>query len=388
MSAPLRILGVMTGTSCDGLDAACIEIHPTGWKPLWSAHAAYPARLRARTLALQKPGTRQPIETWLKLDRDLGEWYGSVLSSMIRKHSPKPDLIANHGQTLAHFPGQSVTLQLGDPTRIAVKTGISVASQFRTGDLSAGGQGAPLVPLFHRILAQSLFKNRRGDLKTGVSIHNLGGISNLSYIGPDRKLLAFDTGPSNLWIDASAFKASRGKLKFDRNGRMASQGQVDWNAVKSILKHPYFKKSAPKSTGRDDFPFEYFLRRCRAKGASLVATATAITVESIAQAYEHAILDRGLPLSEIFFCGGGAKNPTLLAWIQSRLPEVEIRTLDEEGFDSQLVEAQAFAYFGLLSLLGEPIGGNWTGAKEFGPPGCLTPGKNWDELWRKFSDLG
>lgn len=381
-SPALRILGVMTGTSCDGLDAACIEISGSGWSPLWSSSCAYPRSLRERVLSLQKEKTRAPIQEWLALHSDLGNWYGTTLQKMIRKQKLRPDVIANHGQTLAHFPSMgksSATLQLGDPTRIANLTGLTVVSHFRDGDIAAGGQGAPLVPLFHQLLAEHL-----GGPDEGISIHNIGGISNLTYIGPviqgERPVLAFDTGPGNIWIDAATEVATKGKQKIDRGGKIAASGQIDIAAVRRLLKHPYFALRAPKSTGRDDFPISAFLSRVRAKDASLVATATALTVESIGQAYEKEILKRGLPLSKIFFCGGGAKNPTLTGWISDRLPGVEVLSLEDSGLDPQLIEAQAFAYFGFLSLLGRPLGGDWTGARGFGPPGMITPGMNWAEV--------
>lgn len=150
--ANIRILGVMTGTSCDGLDAACIEITPSSWQPLWSETASYPLALRKRVLKFQEQDTQVPIREWLALHADLGNWYGKTLHQFINKYSKhKPDAIANHGQTLAHFPfmGQrSSTLQLGNSARIACATGLTVISGFRDGDLAAGGQGAPLVPLF------------------------------------------------------------------------------------------------------------------------------------------------------------------------------------------------------------------------------------------------
>src|SRR5262249_25626100 len=153
--------------------------------------------------------------------------------------------------------------------------------KFRDGDMAAGGQGAPLVPLFHRSLAHVL-----GTLRTGVAIHNIGGISNLTYIGPREKLLAFDTGPGNLWIDIAAEIATGGKAKFDNGGELASQGSVDPKVFRELMKHPYFAKKPPKSTGRDEFTRDFFLSKAgKLKGPSLVTTATVVTTESIAQAY-------------------------------------------------------------------------------------------------------
>jgi anhydro-N-acetylmuramic acid kinase len=181
-------------------------------------------------------------------------------------------------------------------------------------------------------------------------------------------------------MDAATELATRGKLKFDRGGKLARQGEVDAAAVDAIMRNPFFKKAPPKSTGRDDFPFELFKSRTRARGADLVATATAVTCESIAHAYENFILKKRLPLKAIYITGGGAKNPALLDGLKNYLAPIEVKTLEDAGFDPQLVEAQAFAYFGFLSLLGQPVSGSWTGAQGFAPPGQITPGENWADV--------
>jgi anhydro-N-acetylmuramic acid kinase len=392
----------MTGTSCDGLDASCVEFEHVSLKQgtatassdnasqvLWQTSIAYPKALRKRVLALQRPSARIRLADWLDLDRDLGAWYGAALAKLIATRDPKPDAIANHGQTVGHFPaprGKGTTCQLGDPARIAAKTGLTVISDFRSGDLAAGGQGAPLVPLYHRRLArlidQAPSDPSRSKLATGegLSIHNIGGISNLTYVGPKERLLAFDTGPGNIWIDAAVERATRGKQRLDRGGRMALRGTPDWDAVKKILNRSYFGKKPPKSTGRDDFPFELLLHATRVQGPDLVATATWVTAESIARAYERQVLDAGLPLRAVFVCGGGARNETLLEALRVRLPHTSVETLAEAGIDPQFVEAQAFAYFGLLALQGLPLGGEWTGAQGFGSPARITPGENWRNL--------
>jgi anhydro-N-acetylmuramic acid kinase len=382
----MKVLGVMTGTSCDGLDAACVDFDSPsaghdGWKPLWSESLPYPSALRRRVLQAQEPGTRNAIRSWLELHRDLGLWYAASLSKLLKARRPgtRPEVIANHGQTLAHYPGQGLTLQLGDPSIIAQATGLTVVSAFREGDLAAGGQGAPLVPRFHRLLAHKL-----GSGRPGIAIHNLGGMSNLTYVGPKDRLLAFDTGPGNVWIDAAAVMATRGRLHMDEGGRLARSGQVDERGLRELLKHPYFRRAAPKSTGRDEFPVELFLSKTRAKGADLVATATALTVESIARSYENTILRRRLPLRAIYFCGGGAKNPSLIDRLRLRLPSVVIERVDDQGWDGQMIEAQAFAYCGYLALAGQPLGGEWTGARGYGPPAHVIPGANWNQVAPKL----
>lgn len=372
----LRVLGVMTGTSCDGLDAACIEISAEGWRPLWADSLPYPKALRENVLAIQLPGARLSIRELLNLNARLGEWYGSSVSKLLKRYRPSPDVIANHGQTVAHFPDvrPATTLQLGDPARISQATGITVVSNFRDGDIAAGGKGAPLVPLFHSLLAQGLPGGT-----SGVAIHNIGGISNLTYVSPNGEILAFDTGPGNIWIDAAAAKATRGKSLMDRNGALAARGKIDTAAVRAVLKHPYFSRPAPKATGRDDFPFSWFAARTRAKGADLVATATAVTVESIARAYEG-IRSRGRPLDAVYLCGGGARNPVLVEWLSGRMEGIRFGDLSEHGLDPRWIEAQAFAVYGFVALQGAPLGGPWTGAKGFGPPAHVIPGENWSQV--------
>jgi anhydro-N-acetylmuramic acid kinase len=384
----IRAMGIMTGTSCDGLDAACIVISASGWEPLWSESLPYPAPLRKRVLAAQLPGAKLSLRELLELHRDLGEWYAKSAAKIARSKSAlAPHLIANHGQTISHFPAakaQGMTLQLGDPSRIARETGLTVVSQFRDGDMAAGGQGAPLVPLFHRMIAYGL---SQGQPPQGIAIHNIGGISNVTYLGPDDRIIAFDTGPGNLWIDAAAERATRGKLKMDRGGRLAMQGEVDERGLATLLRHPFFKLAPPKSTGRDDFTPAGLFAGTRAKGADLVATATAVTIESIARAYENHIRKAGLPLEAIYVCGGGAKNPSLMEGLRARLDPVPVGTLDEAGLDASLIEAQAFAMFGFLSLQGQPLGGSWTGARGYAPPGMITPGENWPDLISLMRDF-
>jgi anhydro-N-acetylmuramic acid kinase len=362
-----------------------LEIDASGWAPAWEASVPYPRALRERVLTIQTPGAERGLETLLELDRDLGEWYGTTLAKILRSKRRPADVIANHGQTVAHHPapdGMGVTLQLGDPTRIARATGLTVIAEFRKGDMAAGGEGAPLLPLFHKLLSAHL--DRLGQ---GLSIHNLGGISNLTYIAPKgspQDVLAFDTGPANIWIDAAAELATAGRKKIDEDGKLAARGKIDIPGVRRALNHPYFKKQVPKSTGRDDFPFELLLAATRARGADLVATATAVTVESIGLAYEAWIIGKRRPLGAILLCGGGARNPVLVGWLQDRLSGVPVEPIESVGLSGKVIEAQGFALFGYLALNGKPLGGSWTGVKEFGPPAHIVPGKNWSAVLEKL----
>ena len=386
MNKSIHILGVMTGTSCDGIDLACLEIQNEKWKVLWTQSEGYPSSLKKRVLKIQAPGNLVHLRDLLEVDLDLGIWYSKVIQSATRKHkSQRPDVIANHGQTVAHFPKKKsagTTLQLGEPTAIAHGTGITVVSHFRNGDLCAHGQGAPLVPVFHKMIADSLKLSHNG-----VSIHNIGGISNLTYI-LGNKTLAFDTGPGNILIDAATQLATKEKQSFDRSGLLAAHGAIDIAALKKMMKHSFFNAPPPKSTGRDDFPFEFLLKTCKKRNLDLVATATALTAWSIALSYRKWIFEKKLPLQSIFLCGGGAKNHYLTTLIQDNLPEVHVRPLEEVSqLSGDYIEAAGFGYLGYLALKGMPVGGKWTGAQGFGPPGCITPGENWNKVRTLLSRL-
>jgi anhydro-N-acetylmuramic acid kinase len=291
----------------------------------------------------------------------------------------QPIAIACHGQTVAHFPAAKklgFTIQLGDPSRIAEATGLTVISNFRNGDMAAAGEGAPLSPRFHKFIAGA---------RTGISIHNLGGISNLTYLGPKNLVVAFDTGPANVWIDAAAELVTGGKQKFDRNGNLARSAQPELRAVDRILKNKFFTRPPPKSTGRDDFPFSMLLDATRSRDAALVATATAITIESIARGYERFILKKNLPLNTIYFTGGGARNRFLLQLLRTRLGGIPVAPSTELGIDPHYLEANAFAYFGYLALQGQALGGAWTGVRGWAPPAHVTPGRAWPQIVRQLA---
>lgn len=378
------IAGVMTGTSCDGLDIAAVEFDGKSWTPLWEMSAPYPATLRKKVLAVQDPHFKGSLKSTYELNRDLGLWYGETIKKLISKAKPsqRPHVIANHGQTVGHYPQpgkKGYTVQMGDPSQVAALTGLTVVSHFRHGDLAMGGEGAPLATGFHRLIAEFLPHGKKG-----VAIHNLGGISNFTYFSPRGETFACDTGPANVFIDAATEKVTEGKLKFDRGGLLATQGGVDFKALVHMLRHPFLKKSLPKSTGRDDFTIPWFFSQTKnVAKKNLVPTATAFTVESIALTYEK-FLSARRPLKAIYFTGGGTQNPVLMGWLSQRLKSVRIETLDAVGFDSRFIEAQAFSYLGFLSLLGHPVGGEWTGVKGFSPPGWITPGKNWIEVLNRL----
>ncbi len=392
----LRVIGVMTGNSCDGLDSVLMQFRPAnGWfqsELVERRSTSYPVKLRKRILLLQKLQGEGSFLESLYLNRDLGSWMGDCLVDLWGKKLSQVGLIANHGQTVVHLPsskGAGISAQLGDPSQIASRTGCSVISHFRQGDIAAGGQGAPLAPLYHLELAQ----RSKFPLKK-VVIHNLGGISNLTAFRTQSHLpkkaaqgiFAFDTGPANLWIDEATLLHTQRHASFDSEGHLARQGRSDSKAIHRIMKLPFFKEKPPKSAGRDQFPFQLLTQATKARGVDLIATALEIAVQSIRKAYEVDLVREGIRPQVAYFCGGGAKNRYLMEELQKVLPQISISTVEELGLEPMAVEAAAFASLGLYSLLGYPIGGPWTQTRPlstFAPPGWLTPGKNYAIL-RQF----
>lgn len=385
-SASIRVLGIMTGTSSDGMDLSQLRLRgQDSWEAEWNASHRFPARLRKEILELQRPGTRTTLKDVVRINKDLGVWYAETALHEIesrRKQTAAPDLIANHGQTVFHSSQNELgaTLQLGDPSYLAARTGITVASNFREGDMAAGGEGAPLAPFFHRALLRQL-----GEV--GTSILNLGGMGNLTYLKPGGELIAFDTGPANAWIDAATEKVSLGKEKMDRGGKRARRGTPDEKAAAQILKIAYFSKAPPKSTGRDDFPFSLLARQTRSRGDNLVATATEVSAQTVVLGYRKFIIKKGLPLKRVLVCGGGAKNPFFLKRLSHHLPGVSFEPISAVGVSPEFIEAQAFALLGFCSLLGQSLGGEWTGAAAWAPPARILPGKNWKTLLKTLNQL-
>jgi anhydro-N-acetylmuramic acid kinase len=339
-------IGIMSGTSADGMDAAAIELGDERPRPrirlLAHVARAHPDGLRYRILAAGS-GAPLPAHDFAMLHAALGDAYASVARETATAAGRAPDVVAVHGQTIAHFPAEHATLQIGDASRVALALGVPAIDDFRSADVALGGQGAPLVPFADHLLFAD---------GTPRAILNLGGIANVTLLPSDRAedVTAFDTGPGNMVIDQLARK---GGNELDRDGAAAARGHVVDAALASALAHPYFARRGPKSTGREEFgaPFaQQLLADVRAAGGSLddaIATATALTVETIARA-----LDGG-PWRELVIAGGGARNTTLVALLRART-KLAIRTTDDLGIPAEAREAVAFAILGAYRLRGEP----------------------------------
>ena len=338
-------IGIMSGTSADGMDAAAIELDDGPHQKITLlAHVArdHPDSLRYRILAAGS-GAPLPAHDIAILHAELGTAYASLAREIVTVIGRRPDCVAVHGQTIAHYPAEHATLQIGDASRVALEIGVPAVDDFRSADVALGGQGAPLVPFADHLLFAS---------QAPVAVLNLGGIANVTLIPTDRAedVSAFDTGPGNMVIDQLARK---GGNELDRDGAAAARGRIHEGALANALGHPYFARPAPKSTGREDFgaPFaQQLLADVKATGGSLddaIATATALTVESVARTLADG------PWRELLIAGGGARNATLVDRLRART-RLPIRLTDELGIPSEAREAAAFAVLGAYRLRGEP----------------------------------
>jgi len=353
------VLGVMSGTSADGADLALARLagRPPQlvWELLARRSVPYPEGLFARVRQAQQDRVLGPRDL-ARLHHDLGRFYAEAAAPF----RGRAELAALAGQTVWHEPPQ-VTWQLGEPSWLAEALGVPVVHDFRPADLAAGGEGAPLVPYPDLLLY--------GEEGVRRSVHNLGGISNLTYLpGRDASgVLAFDTGPGNCLIDEAAARLGE---RYDPDGRMASEGRVDEELVEVWFNHAYLRRPPPKSTGREVWRLERLAFADRLEGADLVATVTAFTVRTVVAAYRDFVLPRGL--DEVWVAGGGVKNRTLMSGLRAGLP-VPVRTFDEVGHDPLAREALAFAVLGYLRFLDLPnVLPHTTGARRAARAGRVT----------------
>jgi anhydro-N-acetylmuramic acid kinase len=385
--ASMTVAGVMSGTSADGIDVALTRIEPgRAARPKLTllAHEGfpYPAALRKAVLAAMNAAKTSTAEL-AQLHWRLGIEYARAVQRTIAKHNAKVDLIGCHGQTLYHravpamYAGQkfACTWQAGEAAVVAQELGVPVASNFRPADMVAGGQGAPLVPLLDYVMF--------GDPKRGRVLQNIGGIANLTAIpagSSPHAVVAFDTGPGNMVIDALAAKLFN--KRFDRNGAIAARGMVLADVIETELRDPYFGLKPPRTAGREQFGREFadrFLKSCRKlskRPEDALATGTALTAESIARSYSRFVHNKmqGHPVDYIV-SGGGARNATLMAMLSSRLSPLgcELATTGDFGMPAEAKEAAAFALLAWMTWHRRP--GNVpaaTGAKRAAVLGQVT----------------
>ncbi len=348
------VAGVMSGTSADGIDVAIVRIQGRGFRTRFELlhHSAFPFPQRVRRAVLAAMNARRAsVADLARLNFLLGELYADAVRTAATRAKARLDLIGCHGQTIYHqatprsFLGREIacTWQTGEGAIIAGHTGVPVVSDFRPADMAAGGTGAPLVPFLDYLV----YRNpRRGRI-----VQNIGGIANFTAIpagASPEQVIAFDTGPGNMVIDALAERLFR--KPFDRDGRLAARGRVLEAVLEQTLRHPYFRRPPPKTAGREEFGREFvhaFLRRCRgARKHDILATATALTARSIAGAVRMFLVPGVAAhqfFSELIVSGGGARNRTLIQILRRELPALRLRTSGELGLPAEAKEAVAFA---------------------------------------------
>ena len=364
----MLVLGMMSGTSADGIDVALARISGvppnTHARLLGHSAAKFPPALSKEILRV---GEQRPISAGelSQLNFRLGELFAAAALSACREYRLQPsriNLIGSHGQTIFH-QGRPVpyfgamtasTLQIGEPSIIAARTGITTVSDFRPADIALGGQGAPLVPYADYLLYR--------HAKFGRVSLNLGGIANVTVLpraAKPQQVFAFDTGPANMLIDALVFRFSRGRKRFDANAQLALQGRSLPALIDDLLRDPYLRLPPPKSTGREYYGQSYVEkllalgRRHRAKPKDLIRAATIFTALSVVDALNRFVLPK-TKIQQLVISGGGARNPLILGQLSAALPHVEILPSSRLGIPEAAKEAFAFALLAYESFHRRP----------------------------------
>jgi anhydro-N-acetylmuramic acid kinase len=337
VDGPVWALGLMSGTSMDGIDAAIVEtdgVRVTAFGP--AATTPYPDSLRAAIRA--SLGRSDPDAALVRSLTDAHAGSISALLGQFPEFKERIRLVGLHGHTVLHAPRQRRTLQIGDGARLAAATGFDVVFDFRSADVAAGGEGAPLAPLYHRALCR--------DIEGPVAVLNIGGISNVTWIGgDDDDPVAFDTGPGNALLDD--WVAGTTGLDCDRDGQVSAAGRVDADVLAALLRNPYFAAPPPKSLDRLDFANDAVRGLSPGDGA---ATLARFTAEAIARGVAH------LPSRPVrwLVTGGGRRNPTIMEGLREALG-VPVDPVEAVGWDGDALEAQAFAFLAVRSVRGLPL---------------------------------
>lgn len=337
-------IGLMSGTSADGIDAVLVSTNAGQSTLIHSHHQPMPGELRNAILAFRESGPDE-LHRLAILDRRLADEYTQAVQTLLRSadvDAAAVTAIGCHGQTLRHRPQGDApyTLQIGDPNRLAERTGITVVADFRRRDMAAGGQGAPLVPAFHQARLVT------PGVPSGIA--NIGGIANITLISAEGGIGGWDTGPGNTLMDS--WVAHHRNIPFDQDGAWAASGTVIASLLQTFLEDPYFMQSPPKSTGPEYFHLDWVAQHLTGAEApeDVQRTLMELTVESLARGLEQA------PLDIVRLCGGGARNGLLLERLGHRLGPTQVTTTEAIGVDPQWVEAWAFAWLAEQTLAGLP----------------------------------
>ncbi|MCP4252016.1 MAG: anhydro-N-acetylmuramic acid kinase [Candidatus Scalindua sp.] len=385
-----NVIGLMSGTSCDGIDACLVKITGNGLSTKVDiiGFETYPYENEIRESILEasckETGT---VDKICQLNFTLGKLFADAAREIAGKLSvplSEIDIVGSHGQTIYHISSplksndKSVrsTLQIGEPSVIAQETGVTTVADFRTRDIASGGEGAPLVPYADFILF------RKDGI--GRAIQNIGGISNVTFLpsgGNFKDIIAFDNGPGNMIIDRFAEIITDGRLKYDRNGELASKGKLNKGLLERLCAHPYLSKSPPKSTGREDFGILFSdelykeLKRDNVDVHDAIATITAFTAKSISDSYRK-FIKSCYKIDEVIISGGGVNNPLLFQFLKDYLVDISVSMVDDLGIPSCAKEALAFAILANETVSGNPCNvPSATGAKESVVLGKIIPGK-------------
>ncbi len=361
-------IGINTGTSADAIDIAIVEFGrsraSSGLKLLWSGTYPYPARLKQVFLELVDHISTFTPSTWFDMTGRFDVALGGAFADAVLKAIPssgirKKDIafIGSHGQTVWHAPmrgkrgtgflSTGTTIQLGNPSVLAVKTGIPVVAHFRDKDVALGGQGAPLAPVLHG----KLF----GRYAPAVVV-NIGGIANITVLPPPTaptKIYGFDTGPGNRLIDIAVEAYTDGKRSFDAHGGIAAKGSVDQALLRRLMQDPFVRKRPPKSTGREYYNQTYLtLNGIQSHDINTIATLTAFTAHAVGYNIKHFVRHG---INDVIICGGGANNDMIIRHLSGHLPDVAIRTVQDLGYAPNVIEPMLFAYLGYLGFNRIPI---------------------------------
>lgn len=375
------VVGLMSGTSADGIDACLVKIDNIKKnlrvKTLGCKTYKFPQKLQQKIIQISDP-SYQDLDEVLRLNMVLGEYFARAVFSVSKALSYEMsdiDLIGSHGQTVRHLPdckkrfGKKVraTLQIGEPSVIASKTGIVTVGDFRQGDIARGGEGAPLTPYVHHLLF--------GDKRISRMVINIGGIANVTVLprqGKVDEIFAFDTGPGNMIVDDLAKKLFN--RNFDKNGKIASTGKVNADLLSRLKKNKYFSKRPPKSCGRENFGEEFVgnilvqSKKSKVKPEDIITTSSELSVWSILHAYEKFVKPK-VKLNQVLLSGGGVHNKYFLKRLKLLFDPIKVKSVRELGVDPDFLEAISFAILAYQTIEQKPASfKKTTGAKK---PGVL-----------------